>query len=302
MSIATQFFAPWLRKLRPSDLPISRVRNLEEYETNLRAMATTYRNRWDVELALCQSGVPFSTTGLCYPCNKQVQFETDFQYSSQEVNGIKIPNWRERVLCPCLLNNRTRASVHILERVLRAKAAHAVYVAEQVTPLYATLQKRYPRLTGSEYLGDRIPFGATDDRGIRNESITRLTFDDRSFDFVLNFDVLEHIPNPEAGLSEIYRVLKRGGHVLLSVPFLQNQHANQLRARIDSAGKVEHILPAQYHGDPVSDAGCLCFQDFGWELLDQMRAIGFRDVAMLLYWSPKYGYYGIEQMMISARR
>jgi SAM-dependent methyltransferase len=302
MTFTTEFFARWHRRLRLTDMPIVRVHSLAEYETNLRAMESTYRDRWRLELTLCEGGTPFSTVGQCYPCNKQVQFETDFQYSSHMVKGIKIPNWRERVLCPCLLNNRTRASVHILEQVLGARAAHTLYVAEQVTPLYATLEKRFPRLTGSEYLGNRIPFGETDTRGVRNESITHLTFGDHSFDYVLNFDVLEHIPNPEAGLGEIHRVLKPNGHLLLSVPFLQNQLANQLRARINSSGEVEYLLPPQYHGDPISDAGCLCFQDFGWELLDQMRAIGFRDVAMLLYWSPKYGYYGIEQMIITAKR
>ncbi|MFO0217190.1 MAG: hypothetical protein ACK511_14380, partial [Burkholderiales bacterium] len=108
----------------------------------------------------------------------------------------------------------------------------------------------------------------------------------------------EHIPNPEDGLKEIYRVLAKGGKVLLSVPFLPMQQETVVRARLDSDGEVEHVLEAQYHGDPVSTAGCLCFQDFGWDLLDRMRTIGFVDVNMLLYWSAEYGYFGVEQMMI----
>jgi len=75
-----------------------------------------------------------------------------------------------------------------------------------------------------------------------------------------------------------------------------------VRARLDSDGGVEHLLEAQYHGDPVSTAGCLCFQDFGWDLLDRMRQIGFRNVGMLLYWSAEYGYYGVEQMMLTAEK
>jgi hypothetical protein len=33
-----------------------------------------------------------------------------------------------------------------------------------------------------------------------------------------------------------------------------------------------------------------------------MRQIGFRNVDMLLYWSAEYGYYGVEQMMITAEK
>lgn len=33
-----------------------------------------------------------------------------------------------------------------------------------------------------------------------------------------------------------------------------------------------------------------------------MRDVGFVDVNMLLYWSDPLGYYGMEQMMIIARK
>jgi hypothetical protein len=294
--------ASQLHQPMAATLSLTRVQNLSEYETHLKSFAAIHRERWRVELDLCKSGEPFKTAGTCFACEKTVEFETDFQYSSHVVNGIKLPNWRERVMCPCQLSNRTRAAVHILQDVLGARPSDHIYVAEQVTPLYATLQKRFPMLVGSEYLGERIPFGHLDARGVRNESINRLTFGDGAFEYALNFDVLEHVPEPTSGLSELYRILKPDGQLLLSVPFLQNQHGNRPRARVEANGEIEYLLPALYHGDPVSEAGCLCFQDFGWELLDQMRGIGFRDVSMLLYWSQEYGYYGVEQMMISARR
>jgi len=36
--------------------------------------------------------------------------------------------------------------------------------------------------------------------------------------------VLEHVFNPDAFLSEIYRVLKRDGKLLLTVPFVWDEH------------------------------------------------------------------------------
>jgi SAM-dependent methyltransferase len=45
-----------------------------------------------------------------------------------------------------------------------------------------------------------------------------------SFDAVVCLAVLEHVPNPESCLAEIFRVLKPGGMLLASVPFMQPEH------------------------------------------------------------------------------
>ena len=52
----------------------------------------------------------------------------------------------------------------------------------------------------------------------------------------------------------------------------------------------------------MNAAGCLCFQDFGWDLLDELRSIGLSKAEMLLYWSDHWGYFGVEQIMIVAEK
>jgi ubiquinone/menaquinone biosynthesis C-methylase UbiE len=47
---------------------------------------------------------------------------------------------------------------------------------------------------------------------------THLPFNDNSFDLVTIFHVLEHIEKGETALSEIYRVLKKGGTTLIVTP------------------------------------------------------------------------------------
>jgi SAM-dependent methyltransferase len=51
-----------------------------------------------------------------------------------------------------------------------------------------------------------------------------LPFDDETFDTVFCNAVLEHVRAPGAVLSEAFRVTKPGGHLYLSVPFLQPEH------------------------------------------------------------------------------
>ncbi len=52
----------------------------------------------------------------------------------------------------------------------------------------------------------------------------RLPFAAASVDTVLSTEVLEHLPEPRAAVREMARVLKPGGRLLLTVPFLQPLH------------------------------------------------------------------------------
>jgi SAM-dependent methyltransferase len=49
-------------------------------------------------------------------------------------------------------------------------------------------------------------------------------FEDHSFDSIICNQVLEHVATPCVTLSEIHRVLKPQGYVLLTVPFLADEH------------------------------------------------------------------------------
>ena len=44
------------------------------------------------------------------------------------------------------------------------------------------------------------------------------------YDTILCCEVLEHLPRPELALAELYRLLRPGGHLILSVPFLCRLH------------------------------------------------------------------------------
>lgn len=52
----------------------------------------------------------------------------------------------------------------------------------------------------------------------------QLPFADEIVDHILLLDVLEHIPDPDRCLAEIFRVLKTGGTVTIQVPFIYPIH------------------------------------------------------------------------------
>ena len=54
--------------------------------------------------------------------------------------------------------------------------------------------------------------------------IEQIPFDDGSLDAILCIEVLEHVANPFKALDEIYRVLKSGGKVFFTTPFLLGYH------------------------------------------------------------------------------
>jgi SAM-dependent methyltransferase len=103
---------------------------------------------------------------------------------------------------------------------------------------------------------------------------------------VTTSEVLEHVPDHLRALQEFRRVLRPGGHLVLTVPFAWDRDRSLLRARLTADGDVEHLMEPEYHGDPMSDDGVLAFHSFGWDLLDDVRAAGFDDVCWALCWRP----------------
>ena len=208
-------------------------------------------------------------------------------------------NWRESVVCPVTgLNNRMRAAHHLFEFECKPDQQTQIYITEQTTPFYAFMKSRFPNTVGSEFMTD-TPNGAENADGVRSEDLTKLTFPDQSFDCILSFDVLEHVPDFKRALAECHRVLKDDGRAYITVPFTFGAET-LVRAKIDEGGDIIHILEPEYHGDPISNGGILCFYHFGWSFIEDLKQAGFSDAYAAVYWDPGFGYLGVMQSIIVA--
>lgn len=242
----------------------------------------------------------FVVEGYCIVCNGPRSFLVDYQYGGDR--ETLRPNFRERLVClTCSLNSRMRACIHLLERNLSLSSSAVIYATEQVTPLFAALKRRFPHIMGSEFLNDGTARGRVNNKGIRNEDMTCLTFPSGELDAVLSFECLEHIPNYRAALAECRRVLKPNGKFLLTAPFRLDAPATLTRAIVSPDGTIKHIEPPEYHGDPINGDGVLCYYHFGWDLLDNLKSSGFSSASVAIYASKSFGYLGGLQPLILAQ-
>ncbi|MFK8012192.1 MAG: class I SAM-dependent methyltransferase [Marinicellaceae bacterium] len=245
----------------------------------------------------------FFIKGFSWTAQAESKFLVDLKFS----NGIEV-NLRDRLDCRITkLNNRTRGSIQIWETLFKPKRDDSIYVTEQSSALFSWMRKKYSNLTGSEYINNSTLYYKTKialklfPKKLNHQDLTQLSFDDNQFKFVLSFECFEHIPDYKKAIKEIFRSLKPNGKLLFTVPFDINNQKNLIRAVINN-GVIEHLVEPEYHGDPVSNKGCLSYCTFGWQLLDDLRNIGFSHSYILLYWSQKYCNLGNQQIIICAEK
>ena len=239
--------------------------------------------------------------GHCVVCDASARFDLS---RADAATGTL----RESLRCArCGANARQRAAASVLLDALPAgnpQSAARVYLTEQSGPFYRALRRRLPSLVGSEYASTRLRRWRLQGWLLRHGLFERLrfadvtalpvdgkpgdTFADGAFDAVTSLDVLEHVPDFRAALRGFARVLRPEGTLVLTVPFYADAAWSETVARMSGDGRIEHLQPPEYHGDPLG-GGVLCFHHFGWDLLDALREAGFADAVALRVRDPAHG-------------
>jgi SAM-dependent methyltransferase len=130
---------------------------------------------------------------------------------------------------------------------------------------------RLPKFSWSDYDPEAEPGSIAD--GVRCEDLTRLTYPDASFDLVLTSETLEHVPDLEAALAEIRRILVPGGCHIFTIPLLPGVTETFARSIIRPDGSREDLAPRICH--PGGDVGYPVYTEFGADLAVVLERAGF---------------------------
>jgi len=188
-----------------------------------------------------------SNPGYCPCCGKNTRF-------------VEHGPWlRDEYLCDnCRSIPRQRHLMLIMGELYPEWRSLSIHESSPSNNLIAKACKDY---SYSQYFPDQ-PHGKTF-RGVRCEDIEHLTFPDGTFDIFITQDVLEHVFDPAQALRDIHRVLKPGGAHIFTAPKHAGLATSVRRAELDAQGQVNHLLEAQYHGNPVGDGKALVTWDYG---------------------------------------
>ncbi len=95
-----------------------------------------------------------------------------------------------------------------------------------------------------------------------------LQFPDGYFDVFLTAEVLEHVPDEQAAIREIARVLAPGGHLVLQVPYAHHFERTFVRVHRWHNRDV-YLHPPEYHAEQT-----LVYRIYGRDLLSDLAAAG----------------------------
>ncbi|MDN5396899.1 MAG: class I SAM-dependent methyltransferase [Chryseobacterium sp.] len=92
--------------------------------------------------------------------------------------------------------------------------------------------------------------------------ITKIDSEPEKFDLILCYHILEHIDNDTTSMSELYRVLKKGGTALIQTPFktgniYENFEIRTPEERLKHFGQEDHVRIYSVEGlvDRLKNAG-----------------------------------------------
>lgn len=117
---------------------------------------------------------------------------------------------------------------------------------------------------------------------VKNINILNIPYSNEYFDVVICNHVLEHIENDLKGMSEIYRVLRKGGFAILQVP-------------------ISYITDKTYEDPSISDPAerekvfgqCDHVRIYGLDYFDRLKKVGF-EVEIVSDLATRYSKYGLN--------
>lgn len=199
---------------------------------------------------------------------------------------IKTHNLREDCTCKkCKSNSRKRHLAAIILQTINDNGFSSlkdipkdfdckIYNVESNGALHHYL-RHINNYVCSEYFGPYATFGK-EKNGVLNVDLMDIPFDENTFDLIVSTEVFEHIPNPYKAFDEIYRILKKGGSHIFTVPYYDERENDEVRSILNEKNEIVHLLEPEFHGDPIrKEEGILVYTIFAKEMIQKLEKIGY---------------------------
>ncbi len=127
-----------------------------------------------------------------------------------------------------------------------------------------SLREKFKSIPGVEYIaGDKFEPGYQWAKETIKLDVTEIPFPDEHFDMVICSHVLEHVPDDRKAISELFRVMKKGGLGLFIVPFEQDREhtyedfsINTPEGRKKAFGQHDHVrIYGRDYAERLKEAG-----------------------------------------------
>ncbi len=203
-------------------------------------------------------------------------------FSRHRVSGA---GYRKNVRCPnCRSNHRTRLLY------LYFKHRTSVF-SEEVRVLHISPKRELAnvllRHENIDYVCGALHPEVYSHLGAVEVDVTRIGFEDQSFDVVICNHVLEHVPEDAAAMREIYRVLRAGGYAVLQVPL-----ALDLEVTREDPAIVDESERTRLYGQKDH------VRLYGLDYFDRLAKAGFRverDNPFKNQWIPDLDRYCLDR-------
>ncbi len=170
--------------------------------------------------------------------------------------------WRKQQFLPTVASSPLHPS-YIIRRGLAKGIAHNADLFTGRVLDFGCGSKPYRSLfhRATEYVGVDIQASGHDHQELGSEvdifyDGETLPFEDASFDAVIAFEVFEHIFLPDPVIREIGRVLRPGGRIMITTPFVWPEHEEPYDyARYSSFGMKSLFERQGFHVERVEKIG-----------------------------------------------
>lgn len=204
------------------------------------------------------------TNKTCYICRNNFSYFLPYRDGKRSSGFIRdleiIGSDTENFSCPhCFSHDRERHLFMYMDAlsIWDSCKGHVLHFAPETH-----LSKKIESLQPEKYVKADL---YSEDKAVEKIDITAIPYSDDSFDLLICNHVLEHIDEIDMALSEIYRVLNKGGMAILQTPYssilansFQDKNINTDNLRQNFYGQEDHV------------------RVFGHDLFNKLENIGFK--------------------------